>query len=91
MMRALPRLVAALALVVTLWSLMSWWSPSNASACAGSGGLTGVAVRCIRSGGETNDYIAGHSDHTYSIRPACGVGGTAAAKIIWLAKPVSAS
>jgi len=34
-------------------------------------------VGCIKSGGETNEYIAGHSDHTYSVRPACGVGGTA--------------
>ncbi|HEY3530689.1 MAG TPA: hypothetical protein VGK78_16195 [Nocardioides sp.] len=31
----------------------------------------------MKSGSETNDYIAGHSEHTYSIRPACGVGGSA--------------
>jgi hypothetical protein len=31
----------------------------------------------VKSGSETHDYIAGHSDHTYSIRPACEVGGTA--------------
>jgi hypothetical protein len=29
----------------------------------------------VKSGAETNDYIAGHSDHTYSIRPACAIGG----------------
>ncbi len=45
--------------------------------CAASGGLTGVAVGCLKSGGETHSFIAGHSDHTYSIRPACEVGGTA--------------
>ena len=31
----------------------------------------------MKSGSETNAYIGEHSDHTYSIRPACGVGGTA--------------
>jgi hypothetical protein len=29
----------------------------------------------VRSGAETNAYIAGHTDHTYSIRPACEIGG----------------
>jgi hypothetical protein len=32
---------------------------------------------CVKSGGETNGYIASHSDHTYSIRPACDIGGAA--------------
>jgi hypothetical protein len=36
-----------------------------------------VVVACIKSGGETNGYIASHSDHTYSIRPACDIGGGA--------------
>ncbi len=31
----------------------------------------------MKSGSETNAYIGEHSDHTYSIRPACEVGGTA--------------
>ena len=26
---------------------------------------------------ETSAYLAGHSDHTYSIRPACDLGGHA--------------
>ena len=40
--------------------------------------IYGRAVqRCIKSGGETNGYIASHSDHTYSIRPACEIGGGA--------------
>jgi hypothetical protein len=30
---------------------------------------------CIKSGDETNAYIGAHSDHTYSIRPACDIGG----------------
>ncbi|HEX4687428.1 MAG TPA: hypothetical protein VH228_11655 [Nocardioides sp.] len=36
-----------------------------------------MGSRCVTSGSETNAYIAGHSDHTYSIRPACEVGGLA--------------
>jgi hypothetical protein len=32
---------------------------------------------CVKSGSETNAYIGEHSDHTYSIRPACEVGGRA--------------
>ena len=31
----------------------------------------------MKSGSETNGYIAAHSDHTYSIRPACEIGGLA--------------
>ena len=31
----------------------------------------------MKSGSETNGYIAGHADHTYSIRPACEIGGQA--------------
>ena len=31
----------------------------------------------MRSGDQTNAYIASHSDHTYSIHPACGLGGLA--------------
>jgi hypothetical protein len=31
----------------------------------------------VKSGSETSAYIAGHSDHTYSIRPACEIGGSA--------------
>jgi len=32
---------------------------------------------CIKSGSETNAYITAHSEHTYSIRPACEIGGLA--------------
>jgi hypothetical protein len=45
--------------------------------CDDSGSLYGATVHCIKSGSETNDYIASHSDHTYSIEPACEVGGLA--------------
>jgi hypothetical protein len=48
----------------------------GASCSSGSDGYT-VHTTCIKSGSETNDYIAAHSDHTYSIRPACEVGGLA--------------
>jgi hypothetical protein len=46
------------------------------SCSSGSDGYT-VHTTCIRSGSETSDYVAGHSDHAYSIRPACAVGGRA--------------
>ena len=45
--------------------------------CDDSGSLYGATVHCVKSGSETNAYIASHSDHTYSIRPACEVGGSA--------------
>jgi hypothetical protein len=45
--------------------------------CTSTGDLGGVHEGCLKSGGETNAYIASHSDHTYSIRPACAVGGLA--------------
>jgi hypothetical protein len=45
--------------------------------CGGAGDLGETHWHCIKSGSETNDYIAAHSDHTYSIRPACEVGGLA--------------
>jgi hypothetical protein len=48
----------------------------GAGCSSGSDGYT-VHTTCIKSGSETNDYIAAHSDHTYSIRPACEVGGLA--------------
>jgi hypothetical protein len=46
------------------------------SCSSGSDGYT-VHTTCIRSGADTSAYIAGHSDHTYSIRPACAIGGSA--------------
>src|SRR6476646_1196562 len=73
--RTISSLVAAVLLTVVTTTLAP--SPSTASDCTGSGGLTGVAARCVRSGSETNGYIASHSDHTYSIRPACEIGGLA--------------
>jgi hypothetical protein len=36
-----------------------------------------ASSHCVKSGSETNSYIAGHADHTYSIRPACEIGGLA--------------
>ena len=45
--------------------------------CATGGNLGEVHSACIKSGSETNDYITAHSDHTYSIRPACEIGGLA--------------
>jgi len=39
--------------------------------------MTGASAQCVKSGAETSAYIAGHSGHTYSIRPACAIGGHA--------------
>jgi hypothetical protein len=49
----------------------------HAEACATGGNLGETHSDCLKSGSETSAYIAGHSGHTYSIRPACGVGGQA--------------
>src|SRR3954451_20282342 len=45
--------------------------------CGGAADMTGASAHCVRSGDDTNAYMAGHSDHTYSIRPACQVEGLA--------------
>jgi hypothetical protein len=39
--------------------------------------LNSQSVKCVKSGSQASDYIAGHADHTYSIRPACEIGGSA--------------
>ena len=45
--------------------------------CHVSTDLGHTSQGCVRSGSETNAYITSHSDHTYSIRPACEIGGLA--------------
>jgi hypothetical protein len=50
---------------------------ADGSGCSGGGDLGDAHWKCVKSGAETVGYIAGHSDHTYSIRPACEIGGTA--------------
>jgi hypothetical protein len=63
--------------------LLTFWVPNTSVAdgsepqCTSTGDLGGVHEGCIKSGSETNAYITAHSDHTYSIRPACEVGGLA--------------
>jgi len=76
-MRSLARCV----LVLLVCSLALTWASLAAAApgesCEGAGDLGATHWRCIKSGSETNGYIAEHSDHTYSIRPACEIGGLA--------------
>jgi hypothetical protein len=63
---------------VTLLLGLLWIAPratAGDNGCNPSGDLNSQSVNCVKSGSETNAYIAGHSDHTYSIRPACGIGG----------------
>ena len=70
----------ALLTLISLAFMLLGTSPAYASAgagCVSTGDLGGVHEGCVKSGSETNAYIAGHSDHTYSIRPACEVGGLA--------------
>jgi hypothetical protein len=45
--------------------------------CQTGGNLGETHSECLKSGSDTSDYVASHSDHTYSIRPACEVGGLA--------------
>jgi hypothetical protein len=48
-----------------------------AQACNGASDLGETHWQCVKSGSDTSDYLASHSDHAYSIRPACEVGGLA--------------
>src|SRR4051812_974036 len=48
---------------------------SDDSGCTTQVEIGQAGAKCVKSGTDTNAYIAGHSDHTYSIRPACEVGG----------------
>ncbi|MBO0844253.1 MAG: hypothetical protein J2P22_02405 [Nocardioides sp.] len=70
-----PALAAGVVALVILLRFEGPATAEGAGDCGASGGLTGVAVGCLKSGDETNAYIAGHSDHSYSIRPACEIGG----------------
>jgi hypothetical protein len=68
-----------LVLLVLLTALLYFPTVATAgsdSGCTSTGDLGGVHEACLKSGTETNDYVAGHSDHTYSIRAACGIGGS---------------
>jgi hypothetical protein len=50
---------------------------ANGDGCSTHVEIGQAGARCVKSGDQTNAYIGSHSDHTYSIRPACAVGGTA--------------
>jgi hypothetical protein len=70
------RLLVALALTLTV-GVETAAAHSDSGGCDSNGSLYGATVHCIKSGSETNAYIAAHSEHTYSIRPACEIGGLA--------------
>jgi hypothetical protein len=74
MRRAFILLAVPLALLVPQ---LNSSASGNAIECGVSTTLHEADAGCIRSGSETNAYIAAHSDHAYSIRPACEVGGLA--------------
>src|SRR5215212_9504759 len=68
----------ALALVLPLTFLVLLETPALADGSCGSEVILGqVGTKCVKSGSDTSAYVVGHSDHTYSIRPACAVGGLA--------------
>jgi hypothetical protein len=46
-------------------------SPAQANGCGSSGGLTSVAVSCIKSVSRTHAYIVAHSEHTFAVDKAC--------------------
>ena len=71
------RLIASLALVLLLMPLGDSWASDDSGDCGVSTTLHEADAGCLKSGSETNDYIAAHADHTYSIRPACEIGGLA--------------
>jgi hypothetical protein len=52
-------------------------SAGDALACQTGADLGEAHSGCIKSGSDTEAYVAAHSGHTYSIRPACEVGGLA--------------
>jgi hypothetical protein len=39
--------------------------------CSSGGDLNSTSVKCVKSGSETNAYVAAHSDHTFSVTLAC--------------------
>jgi hypothetical protein len=45
--------------------------------CGVSTTLHEADAGCLKSGSQTNGYITAHADHTYTIRPACEIGGLA--------------
>jgi hypothetical protein len=67
--------LALLSLLVGLTLVRPDVAHADSDVCNQSGDLNSQSVKCVKSGSETSGYIAGHSDHTYSIRPACEVGG----------------
>ncbi|MFL6112915.1 MAG: hypothetical protein ACJ786_16405 [Catenulispora sp.] len=65
--------------MASTWLLVSpaTSAAADGAGCADSASLYGATVHCIKSGSDTEAYVAAHSGHTYSIRPACEVGGLA--------------
>lgn len=69
-------------IVTTVVLALALCEPSEAAFASATGCTEHVEIgqagaKCLKSGTETSAYIAGHSGHTYSIRPACAVGGQA--------------
>jgi hypothetical protein len=72
---------AWIVLLLSLWLLVCTGGFAQAGdgspQCDSNGDLGGVHEACIKSGTQTAAYFVSHSDHTFTIRPACDVGGLA--------------
>jgi hypothetical protein len=69
--------ILACALVLTFAMQTTHAAADDGRSCHSTTDLGHVHQSCIKSGADTEAYVAAHSDHTYSIRPACEVGGLA--------------
>lgn len=69
--------LAALLLLVANGLFIASRAAAGDDGCSGGGDLGDAHWHCVKSGSETSDYIAGHSEHSYSLRPACEIGGLA--------------
>jgi hypothetical protein len=70
-------LAALLGSVFLIAPKISWAT----AGCSDDVELGQAGSECVKSGGETNAYLAQHSGHTYVIRPACDIGGAALCQV----------
>jgi hypothetical protein len=69
--------LARFASLILFAAFMTLVAPAAMAGCTTGVELGQASAGCLKSGAQTRAYVAGHSDHTYSIRPACEIGGIA--------------
>jgi hypothetical protein len=67
--------LARFASLIVFAAFMTLVAPAAMAGCTTGVELGQASAGCLKSGAQTRAYVAGHSDHTYSIRPACEIGG----------------